>query len=1009
VSLVRAQNGRLWIFRIKNKILEAKCSTDDGRSWSATLNVKTGLKTTTGMTDAAAFTFKGETYVGVAYGERDTLGSRYGFLRHRDIDLPDAGWNDESDSLKFFGSERALNSIFLASDAGNNVYLLTRNVGVSDSQGPRNTLYKRTNTGIWKKFKVNSTATYNWRAPVIAIDRTNNRIYCMGINMLTSMAEYKTCLIGKEATLDTATVAGLLSAPRASFEDLSVPAANLSGVSGLIVCGDHTIASDIWFRHLPIDNPVPVIIGAVTVASNEVNANATYTIPLTLSNAGILNANTGTLHFRFPGITVVPDKMMANAVLVNGTPATAIISNNSTKQVTITTPVTLPNGHSFSVVFTPSAGLVNPATPGNGYKLTVWTSSQPTQVNSSGYTLAPATTKVTAATVALSTAIPGSPADYTLNFKLGDHGRMLPATTTGTDNTFTVKFDNVTRVRSGTLSGVTVNTVNATATGDSVLHKIIIALPSGMSLDNNAEVTLFLPSPIVHNPTLSGSYKLTVATSVEPTEVESKPYVVFISGKSIPGATKNFHRNNQSKLFYHGDFWWVTAQAQDDSKWYLWKFDGWNWTRTIPIHSSTKVWPDCVLDAANNKVYIVLPGGSTTYIARFGFASGNWTLDSGYPYAIPDFPQDSEYGINLVRANNGSFWVFRIAGATLLAKRSADGGQTWSATVTVKNGLNNATGLTDAVAFVYNNSNHIGVGYAENSATGAIYGFLRHKDADADEIWTDETGAIPQFAGTTADDHLSMAVHHNTVFTIVKTNGGGVNTTIVGLLRRDATGLWFQHPILRAQGWTRPTLAVDQTHNRLYAFGTREGTLKIGEMKHVAIGDYDNFLSAPIDTIFSNDANNFLNTSVSAHGVNETMNLLVCNSNETRNELWHNFIRLNGASKASTAAPISATAAEEENLEGVQVYPNPFNPETAFRFKVNGNSLAGAFEPVKLQIFNINGQLVRTLIAGELSQGIHQQRWDGRSNQGYRVASGIYLYRLQIGTKIMCGRIQMIK
>jgi hypothetical protein len=143
---------------------------------------------------------------------------------------------------------------------------------------------------------------------------------------------------------------------------------------------------------------------------------------------------------------------------------------------------------------------------------------------------------------------------------------------------------------------------------------------------------------------------------------------------------------------------------------------------------------------------------------------------------------------------------------------------------------------------------------------------------------------------------------------------------------------------------------------------------------------------------------------VAAHWVNGATNLLVGTGNETRDELWFNLINLNGASKAASNEPAPQDGVDaEENLEGVQTFPNPFNPDTFFRFKVPRQSW------VKLHIFNLRGQLVHTLVNDDLPEGVHQRRWNGQDNAGYRVASGIYLYRLQMGEKVYTGRVQMIK
>jgi hypothetical protein len=235
----------------------------------------------------------------------------------------------------------------------------------------------------------------------------------------------------------------------------------------------------------------------------------------------------------------------------------------------------------------------------------------------------------------------------------------------------------------------------------------------------------------------------------------------------------------------------------------------------------------------------------------------------------------------------------------------------------------------------------------------------------------------------------------------VKTNGGGPSTTNIGLLHRGTGGTWNQYPVIMSSGWTRPIPLVDADGDRLYIIGTREASPRTGEMKSVALGDYGSLVSAPLDTVFMNEMDNFFNASVSAHSVNHTMHLMVCNGNETRDELWYNLILLSGAPKQSAETP--AVAEAEENFDGVQTFPNPFNPQTSFRFKVKAHT------PVKLQIFNLTGQLVRTLVDADLAPGVHVRRWNGRGQDGRQVASGIYLYRLQVGKQIMNGRVQMLK
>jgi 5-hydroxyisourate hydrolase-like protein (transthyretin family) len=77
-----------------------------------------------------------------------------------------------------------------------------------------------------------------------------------------------------------------------------------------------------------------------------------------------------------------------------------------------------------------------------------------------------------------------------------------------------------------------------------------------------------------------------------------------------------------------------------------------------------------------------------------------------------------------------------------------------------------------------------------------------------------------------------------------------------------------------------------------------------------------------------------------------------------------------------------------------QNYPNPFNPMTCIRYTVYSGQ-----PPIQiiLQIYNIRGQLVRTLVDEPKEAGNYQVFWDGKSDNGKDIASGIYFYELKVG------------
>jgi len=72
----------------------------------------------------------------------------------------------------------------------------------------------------------------------------------------------------------------------------------------------------------------------------------------------------------------------------------------------------------------------------------------------------------------------------------------------------------------------------------------------------------------------------------------------------------------------------------------------------------------------------------------------------------------------------------------------------------------------------------------------------------------------------------------------------------------------------------------------------------------------------------------------------------------------------------------------------IQVYPNPFNAGTMISFQLFDSSQA------TLDIFDIQGKWVTTLVDAEVAQGSHQIQWSGRSATGNELPSGIYLVRL---------------
>ncbi len=86
-----------------------------------------------------------------------------------------------------------------------------------------------------------------------------------------------------------------------------------------------------------------------------------------------------------------------------------------------------------------------------------------------------------------------------------------------------------------------------------------------------------------------------------------------------------------------------------------------------------------------------------------------------------------------------------------------------------------------------------------------------------------------------------------------------------------------------------------------------------------------------------------------------------------------------------------------------QNYPNPFNPSTTFRYSLSTPA------NVTLKVYDMLGQLVRTVVEEHQAEGYYESVWDGRNETGATVASGIYVYRLTAGDFVETKRMVMMK
>ncbi len=96
-------------------------------------------------------------------------------------------------------------------------------------------------------------------------------------------------------------------------------------------------------------------------------------------------------------------------------------------------------------------------------------------------------------------------------------------------------------------------------------------------------------------------------------------------------------------------------------------------------------------------------------------------------------------------------------------------------------------------------------------------------------------------------------------------------------------------------------------------------------------------------------------------------------------------------------APVNAVTSLNQN------FPNPFNPTTTISYNLKEDA------KVALDIYNIRGQLVKSLQSGFVTKGLHSVIWEGKDTAGNSCASGVYLYKMTTNDTSITHKMMLLK
>ncbi|OAE02318.1 hypothetical protein A6A22_13470 [Arthrobacter sp. OY3WO11] len=307
----------------------------------------------------------------------------------------------------------------------------------------------------------------------------------------------------------------------------------------------------------------------------------------------------------------------------------------------------------------------------------------------------------------------------------------------------------------------------------------------------------------------------------------------------------------QSKLWWNGGFWWAN----------MWTTEGW---RIHKLDRAAKQWVDTgvAVDGRENTLADTLWDGTHLYIAshvvninaesspkasapnsparlyRYSYASGKYTLDSGFPTVITTYSSES---MTIDKDSEGMIWATwtQVSGVstggytnTVMVNNATANGTSWGTprALPVDNPNPTPDDISSVVAF---GKNKIGVMWSDQK-TGSVW-WATHIDGQPTGDWKLQ----PAVRGTgQADDHLNLkslqADPSGRVFAAVKTSLDQTSTNkddpqLRLLVFKPGTGAFTQSTISALRDCqTRPQIVLDPENNKIHAFQTGPATSVTG-------------------------------------------------------------------------------------------------------------------------------------------------------------------------------------
>jgi hypothetical protein len=402
-------------------------------------------------------------------------------------------------------------------------------------------------------------------------------------------------------------------------------------------------------------------------------------------------------------------------------------------------------------------------------------------------------------------------------------------------------------------------------------------------------------------------------------------------------------------------------------------------------------------DSLDGAVDVATDGSGYVYVTGQSFGSGtdydyatikyqpNGDTDWVRRYDGPDHTGDNAMGIAVDGSGNVCVTGFGVCWSEhpfdyVTIKYNPDGETVW-----VRGYNGPGDGQDRAYAIATDGSGNVYVtGESDGTGTYEDYCTIKYL-SDGGTAW------VRRYNGPadSTDEASDIAVDGSgNVYVTGRSYGAGTDFDYC-TIKYDASGteVWVKTYDGPASGYDNATaIAVDASGN-IYVTGESGGIGSSGDyatLSYQPNGDtawvkrYDGpgKASDVAQSIAVDDSGNVYVTGYS-HGCNE----MGCNDYATIK-----YFQIPSEVKDETG---DRERPSEFNLS--QNYPNPFNPTTKIEFTLTKSGF------VSLEIYDVLGRKVRTLVSEKLSAGYKSVIWDGKNDAGDEVASGVYFYQLKVG------------